>query len=124
MSISTILDFIKRKIITVLVIINIIILLLSILLNIYFVLGGSLKIDKSINTVNLQGQTQSTVIINGDPYSSEKIQWIKITTPINKLSTILESLTGFQVWNIKIIKESIFNNDIVIFYPEIIKEKN
>lgn len=123
MSISTILDFIKRKIITVLVIINIIILLLSILLNIYFVLGGSLKIDKSINTVNLQGQTQSTVIINGDPYSSEKIQWIKITTPINKLSTILESLTGFQVWNIKIIKKSVFNDDVVIFYPDI-KGKN
>jgi len=123
MSISTILDFIKRKIITVLVIINIIILLLSILLNIYFVLGGSLKIDKSINTVNLQGQTQSTVIINGDPYSSEKIQWIKITTPMNKLSTVLGSLTGFQVWNIKIIKKSVFNDDVVIFYPDI-KEKN
>jgi hypothetical protein len=91
-------------------------------LNIYLILGGGLKIDKSINTVNLQGQSQSTVIINGNPYSSDKIRWIRIATPLNKLNEMLESLTGFQVWNIKIIKKSIFSDDVVIFYPDI-KEK-
>jgi len=122
MLISSIINFVKSWVLKVRLISVIIVLFVSISLNIYLILGGGLKIDKSINTVNLQGQSQSTVIINGNPYSSDKIRWIRIATPLNKLNEMLESLTGFQVWNIKIIKKSIFSDDVVIFYPDI-KEK-
>jgi len=116
------LNFIKDKFTKAAFIAITLFLLVSISLNVYFILGGGLKIDKSINTLNLQGQSQSTVVINGTPYSSDQIQWIQLSTTVDNAGKTLESLTNFQTWNAKIIKKSILGDDIIIFYPEL-KEK-
>lgn len=103
------LNFIKDKFTIAFFIIITQFLLVSIALNVYFILGDGLGIDESVGTSNLQCQPQSTV-------------WIKLSTTVDNSGKTLESFTNFQTWNAKIIKKSILGDDIIILYPEL-KEK-